>query len=79
MDFRPAGSATRWRCRGNPDITIVVKGFHSEVGGEGPESRHRRHGSALRELRARGCAAEPGILTYLDLPLISGKAAPGLR
>jgi hypothetical protein len=24
------------------------------------------------------CAAEPGIATYLDLPLISGKAAPGL-
>ena len=24
------------------------------------------------------CAAEPGILTMLDLPLISGKAAPGL-
>jgi hypothetical protein len=22
------------------------------------------------------CAAEPGIATYLDLPLISGKAAP---
>jgi hypothetical protein len=25
------------------------------------------------------CAAEPGIATYLDLPLISGKAAPHLR
>ena len=25
------------------------------------------------------CAAEPGILTILDLPLISGKAAPTLR
>jgi hypothetical protein len=23
------------------------------------------------------CAAEPGIATYLDLPLISGKGAPG--
>jgi hypothetical protein len=25
------------------------------------------------------CAAEPGIATYLDLPLIGGKAAPHLR
>jgi hypothetical protein len=25
------------------------------------------------------CAAEPGIATYLDLPLISGKAASHLR
>ncbi|MDT5361168.1 MAG: 2,4-diaminopentanoate dehydrogenase C-terminal domain, partial [Mycobacterium sp.] len=25
------------------------------------------------------CAAEPGIVTYLDLPLIGGKAAPHLR
>jgi len=24
------------------------------------------------------CAAEPGILTMLELPLISGKAAPAL-
>ena len=22
---------------GNPDVTVVVKGFQSEVGGEGPE------------------------------------------
>ena len=25
------------------------------------------------------CAAPPGISTYLDLPFISAKAAPGLR
>ena len=25
------------------------------------------------------CAAEPGIQTYLDLPLIAGRAAPGLH
>jgi 2,4-diaminopentanoate dehydrogenase len=25
------------------------------------------------------CAAEPGIATYLDIPLISGKAAQQLR
>ncbi|MDR3662529.1 MAG: dihydrodipicolinate reductase, partial [Mycobacterium sp.] len=25
------------------------------------------------------CAAEPGIATYLDLPLFSAKAAPRLR
>jgi hypothetical protein len=25
------------------------------------------------------CAAEPGLLTYLDLPLVAGRAAPALR
>jgi hypothetical protein len=25
------------------------------------------------------CAAEPGVLTYLDLPLVAGRADPSLR
>ena len=64
--------------RGNPDITIVVKGFHSEVGGEGPE--HGIVGTAAHCVNSvpAVCAADPGILTFLDLPLISGKAATRL-
>jgi hypothetical protein len=48
------------------------------VGGEGPE--YGIVGTAAHCVNSvpATCAAEPGILTYLDLPLISGKAAPGL-
>jgi hypothetical protein len=36
-------------------------------------------GGPRRELSIPAvCAAEPGIATYLDLPLIGGKAAPRL-
>lgn len=74
----PAGQRYEMEVRGNPDITIVVKGFHSEVGGVGPE--HGIVGTAAHCVNSvpATCAAAPGILTYLDLPLISGKAAPGL-
>jgi 2,4-diaminopentanoate dehydrogenase len=72
------GQRYEMEVRGNPDITIVVKGFHSEVGGEGPE--HGIVGTAAHCVNSvpAVCAAEPGILTLLDLPLISGKAAPRL-
>ena len=55
-----------------------MKGFHSEVGGVGPE--HGIVGTAAHCVNSvpAVCAADPGILTLLDLPLISGKAAPGL-
>ena len=74
----PPASGTRWRSAAIPDITIVVKGFHSEIGGDGPE--HGIVGTAAHCVNSvpAVCAAEPGILTMLDLPLISGKAAPGL-
>ena len=77
--FGPAGQRYEMEVRGNPDITIVVKGFHSEIGGEGPE--YGIVGTAAHCVNSvpAVCAAEPGILTYLDLPLISGKAAPAAR
>jgi 2,4-diaminopentanoate dehydrogenase len=76
--FGPAGQRYEMEVRGNPDITIAVKGFHSEIGGEGPE--YGIVGTAAHCVNSvpAVCAAEPGILTYLDLALISGKAAPRL-
>ena len=76
--FGPAGQRYEMEVRGNPDITIVVKGFHSEIGGEGAGTRRRRHGSALRELGARGLCGGAGYRDVPRLPLISGKAAPRL-
>jgi hypothetical protein len=76
--FGPEGQRYEMEVRGNPDISIVVKGFQSEVGGEGPE--YGIVGTAAHCVNSipAVCAAKPGIATYLDLPLISGKAAPRL-
>jgi hypothetical protein len=76
--FGPEGQRYEMEIRGNPDISISVKGFQSAVGGEGPE--YGIVGTAAHCVNSvpAVCAAEPGIATYLDLPLISGKAAPRL-
>ncbi|OBI76233.1 dihydrodipicolinate reductase [Mycobacterium sp. E740] len=76
--FGPEGQRYEMEVRGNPDVNIVVKGFQSAVGGEGPE--YGIVGTAAHCVNSvpAVCAAEPGIATYLELPLISGKAAPGL-
>lgn len=75
--FGPEGQRYEMEVRGNPDFTVSVKGFQSDVGGEGPE--YGVVGTAAHCVNSvpAVCAAEPGIATYLDLPLISGKAAPG--
>ena len=74
--FGPEGQRYEMEVRGNPDFTVTVKGFQSEIGGEGPE--YGIVGTAAHCVNSipAVCAAEPGIATYLDLPLISGKAAP---
>ncbi|MCT7657285.1 NAD(P)H-dependent amine dehydrogenase family protein [Mycobacterium deserti] len=76
--FGPEGQRYEMEVRGNPDVTITVKGFQSEVGGVGPE--YGIVGTAAHCVNSipAVCAAEAGIATYLDLPLISGKAATRL-
>ncbi|KUH93668.1 dihydrodipicolinate reductase [Mycolicibacterium acapulense] len=76
--FGPEGQRYEMEVRGNPDVNIVVKGFQSAVGGEGPE--YGIVGTAAHCVNSvpAVCAAVPGIATYLDLPLISGRAAQGL-
>lgn len=77
--FGPEGQRYEMEVQGNPDFTVSVKGFQSDVGGEGPE--YGVVGTAAHCVNSvpAVCAAAPGIATYLDLPLISGKAAPNLR
>jgi hypothetical protein len=77
--FGPEGQRYEMEVRGNPDFTVSVKGFQSEVGGEGPE--YGVVGTAAHCVNSvpAVCAAAPGIATYLDLPLISGRAAPRFR
>jgi len=77
--FGPEGQRYEMEVRGNPDFTVTVKGFQSDIGGEGPE--YGVVGTAAHCVNSipAVCAAAPGIATYLDLPLISGKAAARLR
>ncbi|MGE2833924.1 dihydrodipicolinate reductase [Mycobacterium sp. SMC-4] len=74
--FGPAGQRYEIEVCGNPRFTVSINGFQSDVGGEGPE--YGVVGTAAHCVNSvpAVCAAAPGIATYLDLPLISGKAAP---
>ena len=36
--FGPQGQRYEMEVRGNPDITVSIKGFQSEIGGEGPKT-----------------------------------------
>jgi len=76
--FGPAGQRYEMEIKGNPDFTVSVTGFQSEVGGEGPE--YGVVGTAAHCVNSvpAVCAAPPGIATYLGLPLITGRAAPDL-
>ena len=64
--------------KGNPDFTVTIKGFQPEQRRGGLESNNGIVATAAHCVNSipAVCAAEPGIATYLDLPLISGKAAP---
>ncbi|HEY5844038.1 MAG TPA: dihydrodipicolinate reductase, partial [Mycobacterium sp.] len=62
---------------GNPDFTVTVKGFQGEIGEEVESGVVATAAHCVNSVPAV-CAAPPGVVTYLDLPLISGKAAPPL-
>jgi len=75
--FGPDGQRYEMEVRGNPDFTLRVKGFHGEVGG-GEETGIVATAAHCVNSVGAVCAAPPGVATYLDLPFISGRAAPRL-
>ncbi|WP_029114283.1 dihydrodipicolinate reductase [Mycobacterium sp. URHB0044] len=79
--FGPAGERYEMEVKGNPDFTVTIKGFQPDSVEEGLESNNGIVATAAHCVNSipAVCAAPPGIVTYLDLPLISGKAAPHLR
>jgi hypothetical protein len=79
--FGPAGERYEMEVKGNPDFSVTIKGFQPESVAEGLESNNGIVATAAHCVNSipAVCAAAPGIATYLDLPLISGKAAPHLR
>ncbi|HXO53420.1 MAG TPA: dihydrodipicolinate reductase [Mycobacterium sp.] len=78
--FGPAGERYEMEAKGNPDFTVTIKGFQPESVEEGLECNNGIVATAAHCVNSipAVCAADPGIVTYLDLPLISGKAAPRL-
>jgi len=79
--FGPAGERYEMEVRGNPDFNLTVKGFQPESVEEGLETNNGVVATAAHCVNSvpAVCAAPPGIATYFDLPLFSGKAAPRLR
>ena len=75
--FGSAGQRYEMEVKGNPDFTVTVKGFQGEIGEEVESGVVATAAHCVNSVPAV-CAAPPGIVTYLDLPLISGKAAPQL-
>ncbi|BBZ00286.1 dihydrodipicolinate reductase [Mycolicibacterium fallax] len=81
-NFGPQGQRYEVEVRGNPDFTACIKGFHGEIGPGGELGEETGIvGTAAHCVNSvpAVCAADPGIVSYLDLPLVSGKAAPELR
>lgn len=79
-DFGPQGERFEVEITGDPDVRLTFKGLQPETIEEG---LLRNPGVVVT---ANHCvsaipyvvAAEPGIKTYLDLPLLAGRAAPQL-
>jgi hypothetical protein len=78
--FAPDGERYEIEVRGNPDTFVTVKGWQPESVEAGLKSNPGVVATAAHCVNAipATCAAPPGIQSFFDLPLITGRAAPGL-
>ena len=76
----PDGERFEVEITGDPDVLLTFKGLQPESVAEGLIRNPGVVATANHCVSAIPyvCAAEPGIKTYLDLPLIAGRAAPQL-
>jgi hypothetical protein len=79
-NFGPAGERFEVEVVGDPPIHVTFKGWQPETVEEGLIRNPGVVATAMHCVNAIPyvCRAEPGIRTYLDLPMIAGRAAPGL-
>lgn len=65
---------------GDPSVLLNFKGLQPDTVEEGLVRNAGVVATAMHCINAIPlvCAAEPGIKTYLDLPVVTGRAAPGL-
>jgi hypothetical protein len=79
-DFGPEGERFEVEVTGDPSSKVTFHGWHPDSIAQGLERNPGIVATANHCVSALPyvCAAEPGIKTYLDLPLIAGRAAPHL-
>jgi len=78
--FGPEGERFEVEVTGDPCSKVSFHGWHPESIAAGLERNPGIVATAIHGVSAIPyvCRAEPGIQTYLDLPLVSGRAAPKL-
>ena len=79
--FGPAGERFEIEVTGDPGVLVTFANLHPETIAEGLERNPGIVATALHCVNAVPyvCAARPGLLTYLDLPPVAGRAAPPLH
>jgi hypothetical protein len=79
--FGPEGERFEVEVQGDPPLRVSFHGLHPASIAEGLERNRGIVATAMHCVNAIPyvCQAAPGIKTYLDLPLVAGRAAPGLR
>jgi len=79
--FGPQGERFEVEVKGDPDCFVTIKGWQPETVEQGLARNPGVVATAVHCVNSIPyvVAAEPGIRTYLDLPLIAGRAHPDLR
>jgi len=79
--FGPEGERFEVEVTGDPSVKLLFHGLHPHDIEAGLERNPGMVATANHCVSAipATCAAEPGIRTYLDLPMAAGRAAPSLR
>ena len=79
--FGPEGERFEVEVTGDPGVKVVFKNLHPESIAAGLERNPGIVATAMHCVNAIPyvCDAEPGLLTYLDLPPVAGRAAPHLH
>ena len=79
-EFGPEGERFEVEVQGDPNCHVTIKGWQPDTVAEGLERNPGVTATAFHCVNSIPyvVAAEPGIKTYLDLPLVSGRAHPDL-
>ena len=78
--FGPDGQRFEVEVTGDPSVRAIFRDLHPSSIAEGLAKNRAVVATAMHCVNAIPyvCRAEPGIKTYLDLPLVCGRAAPAL-
>jgi hypothetical protein len=79
--FGPDGEHFEVEITGDPDCLVTFRKLHPASIEAGLARNPGIVATALHCVNAVPyvCAAAPGLRTYLDMPLVAGRAAPGLQ